>query len=1037
MISGNVVVGVYIDGSTTTANLVAGNFIGTDITGTLAIANREGVVISDGASNNTIGGLTTTPGTGAGNVISGNTDDGVQFNVQNTDSGPTDNLVAGNLVGTNAAGTAALGNGYDGVLIEAPATNNTIGGSTASALNIISGNINAGVEINHTNDDLVAGDYIGTDKTGTFAIGNATGVEIDTSASGNTIGGVTSTPGTGLGNVISGNTDNGVVIDGTGLPALTYLYLKADGNANNSGNNPNGVYVGDPTLLDGGVTYGTGVTGEAFQFNDTAGERVDVGDPANFLANTAVTLSAWINLSSLPGTTPYVIASRAYSATSENYGLYVNSSGELVFEWYSAGAFHTETSSGAALGSRLGVFQQVAVVTDGSTVSFYVNGVAVSSAAMPDPLDDSASGDLEIGGLSQGPNLFNGLIDEISVTLDPLPADAIARIYANAGQGTDEGGSGTQDTTVVGNLIGTNPTGTTAIPNGVDGVEINDAFNNTIGGGADDPSNIISGNTGDGVEITGTGATGNVVAGDFIGTDFSGTLAVANNVDGIAIDTGASGNTIGGTTTAACNIISGNLDAGVLIDDSNDNVVEGDYVGTDMTGKAALANGADGSGGILVQDSASANTIGGLTATPGTGAGNLISGNVGAGVVVGGAGPNNLVAGNLIGTDVTGSVALGNDYAYGSLNGGTGVQAVFSPDTIVGEPGGGNVIGGNGLGTVNSAEVNLYYSTGSSVQSNYIGTDATGTVALSTTTYYGVALSYGSYTVGGLTPVPGTGLGNVISGNGIYGITFRGYDAGDTLAIEGNIVGADPTGELAVPNFDGGIGLYGVSLVTIGGTAAGAGNLISGNDDYGSAGNVYLSDASNNVVEGNLIGTDMTGTAPVNASGVLSGAGVALADGSSDNTIGGTTAAAGNIISGNAGWGVYIGVYGLVDSLSSANVVEGNYIGTDKAGTAALANAYDGVKLGTGATGNTIGGTTVSARNIISGNGTDGVEIAGTGAYRQSRRGQLHRHRLERDLCDWQRHGRRDRYQRVRQHDRRRHEHAWHRPGQRDQRQYR
>ena len=137
---------------------------------------------------------------------------------------------------------------------------------------------------------------------------------------------------------------------------------------------------------------------------------------------------------------------------------------------------------------------------------------------MPDPLDDSASGNLEIGGLSQGPNLFNGLIDEISVTIDPLPADVIARIYANAGQGTDLGGSGTQDTTVVGNLIGTNPPGTIAIPNGGDGVEINDAFNNTIGGTADDPSNVISGNTGDGVEITGSGATGNVVAGDFIGT---------------------------------------------------------------------------------------------------------------------------------------------------------------------------------------------------------------------------------------------------------------------------------------------------------------------------------------------------------------------------------------------------------------------------------------------------------------------------------------------------------------------------------------
>ena len=145
----------------------------------------------------------------------------------------------------------------------------------------------------------------------------------------------------------------------------------------------------------------------------------------------------------------------------------------------------------------------------------------------------------------------------------------------------------------------------------------------------------------------------------------TGTVALGNGADGVEIDTGASGNTIGGTTAAARNIISANADAGVEIHDANDNLVEGDFIGTDATGTIALGNnvigkangvGASG-GGVFLHDGASGNTIGGLTATPGTGAGNLISGNLYAGVSMDAAGPFNLVAGNLIGTNVTGSVA--------------------------------------------------------------------------------------------------------------------------------------------------------------------------------------------------------------------------------------------------------------------------------------------------------------------------------------------------------------------------------------------
>ncbi len=167
---------------------------------------------------------------------------------------------------------------------------------------------------------------------------------------------------TGAGNVISGNTDNGVLIDGTGLPAETLPLLEG-----RRQHEQLRLLTGHPVRRQRharrrrDLWHGRHRRGLSVQRHGRrACRRYRY---ANYLAATAVTLSAWINLSSLPGATPYVIASRAYSATSENYGLYVNSSGELVFEWYSAGAFHTETSSGADLGSRLGVFQQVAVVT--------------------------------------------------------------------------------------------------------------------------------------------------------------------------------------------------------------------------------------------------------------------------------------------------------------------------------------------------------------------------------------------------------------------------------------------------------------------------------------------------------------------------------------------------------------------------------------------------------------------------------------------------------------------------------------------------
>ena len=110
--------------------------------------------------------------------------------------------------------------------------------------------------------------------------------------------------------------------------------------------------------------------------------------------------------------------------------------------------------------------------------------------------------------------------------------------------------------TIAGNLIGLNPGGASAFPNAFDGVHIDNAPNNLIGGTTAAARNTISANN-NGVYIVGAGATGNIVEGNFIGTGVDGVTDLGNAVDGVVLDN-APGNTIGGTAAGAGNVISGN-----------------------------------------------------------------------------------------------------------------------------------------------------------------------------------------------------------------------------------------------------------------------------------------------------------------------------------------------------------------------------------------------------------------------------------------------------------------------------------------------
>jgi probable HAF family extracellular repeat protein/parallel beta-helix repeat protein len=148
---------------------------------------------------------------------------------------------------------------------------------------------------------------------------------------------------------------------------------------------------------------------------------------------------------------------------------------------------------------------------------------------------------------------------------------------------------------------------------------------------------VINGFDGNGIVVAANG--GNTIQGDYIGTDATGTAVVPNHGSGILIDGNVSGNTLGGTTQAAGNIISGNGD-GIEFRGATGNVVQGNYIGTDASSTLDLGNSGNG---IFFFSAASNNTVGGTEA----GAGNVIAFNHNAGIAVGQDG-NDLATGNTI-----------------------------------------------------------------------------------------------------------------------------------------------------------------------------------------------------------------------------------------------------------------------------------------------------------------------------------------------------------------------------------------------------
>ncbi|MCJ7510815.1 MAG: hypothetical protein MUP14_08015 [Dehalococcoidia bacterium] len=150
----------------------------------------------------------------------------------------------------------------------------------------------------------------------------------------------------------------------------------------------------------------------------------------------------------------------------------------------------------------------------------------------------------------------------------------------------------------------------------------------------------------------------------------------------------------------------------------------------------------------------------------------------------------------------------------------------------------------------------------------------------------------------------------------------------------------------------------------IGGSAEGERNVISDNDAVG-----IRVDGSTNVIQGNYIGTDASGT--MSRPNAMEG--IWIAPGAQENLVGGSNPGEGNVISGNSLFGVSISGMG-----AKGNLVKGNYIGVDASGRVALKDRY-GVVLDSGAQNNIIGGSAPGEANVISGNQSGGVLIRGPG----------------------------------------------------------
>jgi len=804
-----------------------------ELDGSLTSAGAEGLSLS--TSNCVVRGLVVTGFGGFGIVIWGN-------GTEQTGG----HVIAGNFVGCDHTGVRAKPNRNNGI-ITYNSRNDRIGGSAPPDRNLVSGNLGRGIELNASLGGIVSGNYIGTSASGSTPIGNRDEGLLMWRSAVSRIGGVAN----GEGNLLSGNGAHGISLIGVEASGISIEGNVVGTDASGTmplGNQGFGIYI------EGGKSNTVGSL-ESNGRNLVSGNRM-----GGILLGGAEFTHVVGNLVGTDVTGHVAI-------TNFGVGIYLIDAPRNSIGGTSAAAMNVVSgnrSEGIALGGTN---------CTGNTIQGNFIGTDISGLQ-------------RIGNFYSGVNL-GGVRSNIIGGTAPGSRNLIS---GNGGDGISLNGVGCSQNQIHGNFIGTDSSGTKSLRNQFVGVSVNvGTTDNDVGGEGPDEGNLISGNGSTGVDIR-SGSTRTKVSGNRIGVDITGTKAIPNGGRGIHVS--SMSNLIGGSEPGAGNLISGNLQSGVAIQGNSArlNVVSGNLIGTDITGSLALTNW---EAGVLIE-SASSNRIGGFLASER----NVVSGNGWDGVKIDGGTPGfNEVYGNYIGTDSSGSKAVGNRYQGVVLNG---------ISNTIGSPlsGGGNVISGN---EGNGLLISSASASGNRVRANLIGTDVSGTQRIGNR-YVGIVIGAACRfnVLGGELP----GEGNLISGNGTEGVVLGGGSSSNRIA--GNHIGTDLTGARSLGNTKNGIwvGNDGNGSIFTRDNLILA-NLISGNAGSG----VYAWSNSVRIrIVGNRIGTDVSGALPVpnGWNGVDLGS-------ASHFTVGGVGPGEGNVIAFNLDRGV--GVWSKTN-----NVIRGNQI---------------------------------------------------------------------------------------------------------------